>query len=669
MSARSALATPLVCAAVAVLGVFALRTTGALERVELASEDALLEARDRFASTRKPPDGPWVTVVRISEGDLRVHGHPLPDAVLADALERILPAEPRGVGVDLFRDLPNLAGRERLAALAAANPGILFVESLAPVGGGGVPPPSFEGQEVGHGFGDVVVDDDGRVRRLLLLASLPDGRVARSLPWLLARRFLEPEGIELAAVGDEEDVRRPLQIGAGRLERMGAGDGAYAHLDDRGYQIRADFRHGRSAYDVVALEALLAGRVPEAVLRDRVVLLGSAAQSTRDRFREPTDGGTPRAGVELHALAVDQLLRTALRGEAAPHPLPRPLSFAGAFGLALAGSLTGLARISRTRAIAVVAATLAALALGVAGGLAVGWLAPVALFLAAYGVAAVLGGAEHLRRERRERLVLDRLFATHVPSKVRDALWRERSSFLVEGRLRARRATATVLFADLVAYAELAETTPPDLLLEWLGEFVEVLAGTVERHGGLIDDYWGDGLKASFGALPPPVTRDDVAREALSAVRCAFDMDAAMEALNARWRDRGLGPGRMRIGIHTGPVIVGSLGGLLHHKLTTVGDTVNVASRLESFLREHPDALGTDPAVGPRWLHVLASEETVACLAGSYATQVLGEHALRGRRGKICIHRILGPLAGPEGGTLFSGPERGTPTTGPELPT
>lgn len=639
------------------LGVFALRTTGALERVEVASEDALLEARDLLTSPRNPPDRPWVTVVRVSEEDLRRHGHPLPDAVLAEALERILTAAPRSVGVDLFRDLPSLPGRERLAAVAASHPGLVFVESLPRVADAGVPPPSFEGQDVAHGFGDVVVDDDGRVRRLLLFASLPDGRVAQSLPWLLARGFLEPEGVEPAAAEAEGDSGRPLQLGAGRLERLRAGDGAYARLDDRGYQIRADFRHGRSAYDVIALEALLAGRVPDVALRDRAVLIGSAAQSTRDRFRDPTDGGTPRAGVEIHALAVDQLLRTALRGDGPPRPIPRPLAFAGAFGLALAGSLTSLARISRTRAIAVSAATLVALALGVAGALALGWLAPVALLLAAYGFAAVLGGAEHLRRERKERLVLDRLFATHVPSKVRDALWRERSTFLVEGRLRARRATATVLFADLVGYAELAETTPPELLLEWLGEFVEALAETVERHGGLIDDYWGDGLKASFGALPPPATRDDVAREALSAVRCAFDMDVAMEALNARWRDRGLGPGRMRIGIHTGPVIVGSLGGLLHHKLTTVGDTVNVASRLESFLREHPDALGSDPAGGPRWLHVLASEETLACLAGSYATQVLGEHALRGRRGKICIHRILSPAAAPESGTMTAGPE------------
>lgn len=174
----------------------------------------------------------------------------------------------------------------------------------------------------------------------------------------------------------------------------------------------------------------------------------------------------------------------------------------------------------------------------------------------------------------------------------------------------------------------------------------------------MVDDFWGDGLKANFGALLPRGGREDVERDARAAVAAALAMDEALARLNAGWAPRRDGPTRMRIGIHTGPVVVGSLGGLRRHKLTSVGDTVTVAARLESFLREDRAALSPSGGEGSlRFTRILASEETVACLGGRFRTAFLGEETLRGRQAKVCIHRVLGPAKEAQRGTLSPSPE------------
>jgi len=106
-------------------------------------------------------------------------------------------------------------------------------------------------------------------------------------------------------------------------------------------------------------------------------------------------------------------------------------------------------------------------------------------------------------------------------------------------------------------------------------------------------------------------------------------------------------------------VILGSLGSDERQKLTTVGDTVNVASRLESILREPAEGREPGLAAGfvlpnpetarpgePRLVRILASDETVGCLGGAFRTECLGEHPLKGRSRKVVIHRILGETDG-----------------------
>ena len=160
------------------------------------------------------------------------------------------------------------------------------------------------------------------------------------------------------------------------------------------------------------------------------------------------------------------------------------------------------------------------------------------------------------------------------------------------------------------------------------------MAEEVSRAGGVVDDYFGDGMKANFG-VPVPRTRDeDIAQDARNAVSSALGMAQALEALNHSYRERGLPEPAMRIGIHTGPVVAGSLGAEKRLKYTVVGDVAVIAQRLEST-----DLVAHDFEQFPT--RILASETTCALLADEFETHPLGEIPLKGTLQSLSVRRVL----------------------------
>jgi len=644
---------------------FGIERIGCLAPLELAARDAALSARLALSQGRPDAWSPPIVIVRIGEDDIQRYGYPIADHLLATVLGRVLAGGPRAIGVDLYRDHPVGEGYEALESLTAAHPELVWVEKLADADGVGVAPPPFARRRQQVGFSDLVVDPDHRVRRALLYAWDPQHVAHLALGFRLALAYLahEPEPIvPLPLDPSGEDPRRPLRFGRGSLARFLGEDGGYVDADDGGYQILRDFHTAAGALHSVSLGEVLEGRVDATRFRDAIVLVGTVSPSVSDRFPDAAGVEHPElattAGVDVHALMADRLVRTALRGdpmESIPDPV---VAWAGILAVAVAGGFAGIRLHSPGRLVAVLAAATAGGGLVALGAsFARVWL-PLPTALLAFASASTLSLADVLRRERRDRMIVDHLLTSHVSRPVRDRLWAERDLFLRDGRLRAQHATVTVLFADLVGFAAVAETMEPEALMRWLDDCLATLAAAVEEQGGIVDDYWGDGLKANFGAPVPRRTREEVEQDARQAVRCALRFDRELTALNARGGPAGAPPARMRIGIHTGPVILGSLGADQRQKLTTVGDTVNVASRLESILRDPAQEergrevsgfLLPTPSTAapgePRLVRILASEETVACLGGAFRTERLGEHPVKGRSRKVVIHRVLGPVA------------------------
>jgi adenylate cyclase len=302
-------------------GMLGLRWTGILQPLELRAYDALLSVLRRGATA-----DPRITLVAVREADIQRHGTPLRDELLAETLERLLAAGPRAVGLDLFRDHPEPPGHERLTRLLREDGRIIAVMMYPGEDDSGVaPPPAVENEDPERiGFADMVIDPDGAVRRGLLF--LGGGEEARwSLALRLALAYLAPEGILLE--GDERNPSVP-RLGAATYPPLHGHAGGYAGVDDEGYQFLLTYPAGLAGFTTVSLGQVLDGDLAPEAIRDRIVILGTVAESVKDSFLTPLTVAEPMPGAALHAQIASQLIRQAL-DEARPlRPAPWPVDAA-----------------------------------------------------------------------------------------------------------------------------------------------------------------------------------------------------------------------------------------------------------------------------------------------------------------------------------------------------
>lgn len=182
----------------------------------------------------------------------------------------------------------------------------------------------------------------------------------------------------------------------------------------------------------------------------------------------------------------------------------------------------------------------------------------------------------------------------------------------------------TVMFTDVAGFTRIAEATPTEVLVRQMTRYFNLAAAVFTRHGGTIDKYIGDGTMVFWGAP------GDVPHAEESACRAALELQAELDVLNAEWRASGLAEFQTRIGIHTGPAITGVLGSKDRLAYTAVGDTVNVASRIEGINKE----LGT---------RVLISETTFDGLGGRLPTRRIDAMTIRGRQKPLLVYELLEP--------------------------
>jgi adenylate cyclase len=220
-----------------------------------------------------------------------------------------------------------------------------------------------------------------------------------------------------------------------------------------------------------------------------------------------------------------------------------------------------------------------------------------------------------------EKQVRTRLERYHSPALIEEVL-RQGAGGTEEGIRQLRTAEATVLFADLVGFTAFAEDSTPEQAAELLNAFLNLSVEAIFAAGGTLDKFIGDCVMAFFGA---PMPQPDHAERA---VRAAVEIQHSLQAWNADRAAQGLPEFAARVALNSGPVVVGDIGSARRVDYTVLGNTVNVAARLEALVARPGEVV-----VGP---------ETYRLLAGVIPTEPLGEFQLKGLQQKIIAHRVTG---------------------------
>ena len=206
----------------------------------------------------------------------------------------------------------------------------------------------------------------------------------------------------------------------------------------------------------------------------------------------------------------------------------------------------------------------------------------------------------------------------------------------------------TVMFCDMAGYTSLSEILGPEEAYTIMDQVYEILIHKVHEFEGTVNEMTGDGVLALFGA---PIAIEDAPQRS---IRSAMVIHKEMNRFNEKIKQEkgNIPPLKMRVGIHTGPVVVGTLGNDLRVEFKAVGDTVNVASRMESL---------SEPGT------TYISEDTFKATEGLFRVEALGEKAIRGKEKPIRVYQVIAPstrrtrfdVSAEKGLTPFVGRQRG----------
>ncbi|MHC5595299.1 MAG: CHASE2 domain-containing protein, partial [Nostoc sp.] len=309
----------LITAASVAVCVLLLHSIGLLQSLELAALDQFF----RLHPNDPPEDR--ITIVVIDETYLNeVRLWPIPDTKIAQLLQKLNVHKPRAIGLDIYRNLPVEPGNQELSNAYKSMPNLIGIELLtndknknASVS----PPPGLTQDQVG--FNNVVYDLDGKVRRSLLYWHV-DNQAHESFALKLALLYLKSKGITPTKAKSNPKY---LQLGKATFTRFQPNDGAYVEADARGYQILTNFPKPKCqsssgefcSFSQVSIRDILADKVKENLIKDRIILIGSTAPSLNDFVFIPYSSSLmgaakPIAGIQLQAYFISELISAALEG-------------------------------------------------------------------------------------------------------------------------------------------------------------------------------------------------------------------------------------------------------------------------------------------------------------------------------------------------------------------
>ncbi len=373
------------------------------------------EARDTFfrvRSQQNPKEQSEIIVVTIDEQDLQQVGDwPIPDSVLAQLITKIRAQKPTAIGMDLYRDLPVGKGYDDLKKVFQTTPALIGVEKII---GDRVPPPP-ELKKLGQvGLADLTLDGDRRIRRALLTADdeKENKTIKPGLATQVALLHLKTKGIELKVT---DEAKNYYQLGKTHYRQIANSEGGYVNQDLGGYQIFLNWYGDSTKFKQVKMRDILADRISPDTLRDRMVLIGSIAQSTNDFFGSPYSqswfgGDQPTSGVLIHANIAHQLTTGALQQSTQLQSFTAPLTYSWITAWAIAATAVSWAVADRSQRkrlpsgslIFVTSAGIVVILGSAYGAFLSGWLIPVVPTLSTLMTSAIALTLAHKQQKLEE---------------------------------------------------------------------------------------------------------------------------------------------------------------------------------------------------------------------------------------------------------------------------
>jgi adenylate cyclase len=625
---------------------------GVLERLELATIDLRFRLRGPGST---PVDSQHVVIVEISEDAFAAlpESYPWPRSYYAHAVRNLKAAGARVVGIDLIladHDRHNPQGdslfrdalrTSRLAVLAGKRePDRLgYVRTSGTVDFGNV----FFGPESALGLVNIRPNEDGVYREYPIgfLVDTPAGeRLVPTFGFAVLNRYFglppfvvpEPDGHSFRYHGRTIPAFNPASLLINYLGPFHTFRHVHFHdvIDDSTVQT-VDERTTGTAIDSFSDPDF--GYLYDGTFREKIVLIGVTAPEYKDVFpvsyaRRAGRGENLMYGVEIHANVIESVLRGNFLRR--PHPLVDAGIILGL--VALTFTLTAGGRGSRmgrlmitelaragTTLLLLAAAAVAALLLFSHAGLVVSVTASFVSIAGGYAASTVY----HLLTERRQRVLIKNMFSTYLNPSVVDELLADPTKLVLGGK----REELTVLFSDIEGFTTISQYMAPEDLVTLLNEYLSIMSAIVFRRAGTLDKYEGDAIMAFWGA---PVPQND---HALRACMTALDMLDALAEINRNWTPRGRPALRIRIGINTGQMVVGNMGATNKFDYTVIGDSVNLASRLEEANKQYETS-------------VMVSERTFDLVRREIIGRQIDRIAVRGRTDPVTAFELLGTAGG-----------------------
>lgn len=533
---------------------------------------------------------------------------PWPRSVHGELIDHVARQKPRAIAFDILFNEPDVYRPEHDAAFAdavARNPHVWLAMTLNPDGDGAwisQMPPAIAARPLT----DPPVDQ----------------RVPLMLPLVMAEHPEAMRGGLINFTTDSDHVGRRAALYRDRSGWRFASLPARVLTDLQRplppeQTVLLNWRRGwkHVSYSDIYLDSLRQRpERPQDEFKDKILLVGTSAPGLMDMRLTPLGATYP--GVEILATAIDNLDR----GDWLREP-PRSSMIPVALALIVLIAI-GLARnVDASRlGYGLLAITVA--------GIAIAWIALVnGTYLPVFGPLAfgwafyIAGSALAYLEERAQRLRTSVMFKRFLDPRVVAEL-------VEQGDFDHRRAgelrDVTVLFTDIRGFTAMSRVSRPEDVVEMLNRYFSRQVQVVFRHGGTLDKFMGDAIMAFWGA---PVALPDHARLAVAA---AIEMSAALDEMRSELGALGALGAELEIGIgvHTGPAIVGFIGSSDRLDYTVIGDTVNLASRIE----------GTTKGVA----RILVSEETRAAVGGAYEWRDCGSHSVKGLEIPV---RLYEPIA------------------------